>query len=469
MLRVLSEFLWSVRRAGLAISTSKTLDAARAIELVGWDDRARLRGALAAVIVERARDRARFEQAFDAFFAVDAAHPGDLFARLRARGFADAELDTLRELLFAAAERSGEAGDAPALRALSGHAGELDGLLAAAGIRRTLRGMTSPSMTGYFAQKTGESIGLPRAANAVARVGRVLVEALGAERGAALAAALKEELDALKRRVRRHVEQELVRRDGDRPDDEQVRRASEAPFAALSEEEEAEVRRAVRRLAERLRGSGKTRARRASRGRVDPRRTAARAARTGGVPLAIVRRRRPRERPKLVVVCDVSESVRSASSFLLELVAAVSELFADARSFVFVSDLAETTTLFRDGPPHRALAAIASGAVVGISANSNYARALGSLERALDGKLDKRTTLVILGDGRTNHHGAGLDVVRRLRERARAVVWLCPESPSSWGVGDSAMARYAETATLVLPARTARELEEAARRLVRLR
>ena len=109
MLRVLSEFLWSVRRAGLAISTSKALDAARVIELVGWDDRARLRGALGAVIVERGRDRGRFDQAFDAFFAADAAHPGDLFARLRARGFADAELDTLRELLFAAAERSGAA------------------------------------------------------------------------------------------------------------------------------------------------------------------------------------------------------------------------------------------------------------------------------------------------------------------------------------------------------------------------
>ncbi len=273
----------------------------------------------------------------------------------------------------------------------------------------------------------------------------------------------------MKRRIRKHVTDELERRDGPKPSDTEERRAVDTPFAQLSDAEARAVRRAVRQLAERLRGSGRVRARRAARGRIDPRRTAARAARTGGVPLEVVRRNRPRERPRLVVVCDVSESVRSASAFLLELVAAVTELFSDARSFVFVSDLAETTSLFRDEPAHRALAAIASGRVVSIGANSNYGRALTMLEANLEGTLDPRSTIVMLGDGRTNHLGDAVDVVRRLRERARAFVWLCPESPSSWGVGDSAMARYAEVATTVLPVRTARELEEAARRLVRLR
>jgi uncharacterized protein with von Willebrand factor type A (vWA) domain len=188
---------------------------------------------------------------------------------------------------------------------------------------------------------------------------------------------------------------------------------------------------------------------------------------TGGVPFRPARRARRRDRPRLVLLRDVSESVRAASRFLLELVAAVQELFRDARSFVFVSDVAETTALFRDGTTGDALRAIGSGAVVSLAHDSNYARALDGFWDRVHRDVDRRTTVVVLGDGRTNHHGDAAEVVGRLRDRARRVLWLCPEPPSRWGTGDSAMHRYAAVASEVLPARTARELEDAARRLVR--
>jgi len=83
--------------------------------------------------------------------------------------------------------------------------------------------------------------------------------------------------------------------------------------------------------------------------------------------------------------------------------------------------------------------------------------------------IDRRTTLVILGDGRTNYHDDAADVLDRLRARARALLWLCPEERGAWSMGDSAMPRYAPKCTAVLEVRCARELEEAARRLVALR
>jgi hypothetical protein len=80
--------------------------------------------------------------------------------------------------------------------------------------------------------------------------------------------------------------------------------------------------------------------------------------------------------------------------------------------------------------------------------------------------VDRRTTIVILGDGRTNYFADEAEVIGRLRERARAVLWLCPEGQGTWGTGDSAMLRYAAAATKVLVARTAKELEAAAREVV---
>jgi uncharacterized protein with von Willebrand factor type A (vWA) domain len=148
---------------------------------------------------------------------------------------------------------------------------------------------------------------------------------------------------------------------------------------------------------------------------------------------------------------------------MLELVHAAQDLFAGTRSFVFVGDVGEATHLFAEHPPAEALARIYGGAVVGLAHDSNYGRALATFEDRVAREVDRRTTVVILGDGRTNYRADGVDVVARLRDRAHLVLWICPESPGTWGSGDSAMPRFAGVVSRVLIARTARELEDAAR------
>jgi uncharacterized protein with von Willebrand factor type A (vWA) domain len=460
MLRIVDELLWTLRREGFSISTAQAIDAVRVAALVGFADRDALRDALGAVVVDRRADLFRFREAFAAFFTPERAHAGDLWSRLRARGFSEGELAALRDLLDAAAERSGGGGDAPALTGLLGSEGDLDHLLRAAGVARALAPMTSALQGGYFSQRVMDRIGLPRAASAIRRVGAALREALGEERGSALAAALAEELERARRRVRAHVERVLAERIS-LP--EGGRRAEDRPFTGLTEAEREEVRRAVRTLAERLRGAERVRRRRARRGRVDPHRTVRQSLRTEGIPFLPARRRRRRDRPRLFVLCDVSESVRAASLFMLELVHATAELFAGTRSFVFVADLGETTQLFASHPVDRALSRIYGGAVVSLAHNSNYGRALSAFEGRVGGSLDRRSTVVILGDGRANYLADGADVVARLRDRARRVLWICPEPPGSWGSGDSAMLRYAGAVSRVLLARNARELTAAAR------
>jgi hypothetical protein len=462
VLRLVDELIWALRREGFPVSTAQAIDVARAVELVGFGDRGALRDAVGAVVVERATERGDFRQAFERFFAPDRAHAGDLWARLRERGFSEEELGVLRELLEAIASSAGAG--RPALAALAGHDGELDALLASSGVARGLASMTSPLQVGFFAHRVMSLVGVPAAAAGARRVRDALRGALGVERGTALADALAEEVERMRRRVRSHVERTLEERTAEL---EGERRALEdRPFSALSPAEVDEVRRAVRRVAEKLRGAARVRRRHASRGGIDPHRTLRQSLRTGGVPFRPARRRHRRDRPRLWVLCDVSDSVRAASRFMLELVGASQELFAGTRSFVFVSELGETTSLFEEHPLEEAFARIASGRVVSVAENSNYGRVLRTFEERHGRELDRRTTLVVLGDGRTNHHGDELDVVRRLRERCRAFLWVCPEGRGSWGSGDSAMLRYAQAVTKVLVARTARELEDAARELV---
>jgi uncharacterized protein with von Willebrand factor type A (vWA) domain len=463
--RLLDELVWTLRREGLAVAPSQVLDLTRAVAAIGWDDVHAVREAAAAIVVQRAADLPRFGEAFARFFARDAPSR-DLWQRLSAQGFTEGEVTVLRELLLGIAQGSGEELVGPGgLRALLEGGSETDHLLLLASIRREIDELRSPMQVGFFTQRISRSLGLARARERLATVRQSLRGALGA-RGDALADALARELDRASDSARDHVLRSLRRATEKSEPRGKDRAREDLPFTSLNDRELEEVARAVRSFADRLRGRERVRTRRARRGRVDPGRTLRGLTRTGGVPFRPVRRQKRRDRPCLLLLCDVSDSVRAASRFMLELVYAAHDLMGRTRSFVFVSELGETTLLFERERAGVALAAAYGGDVVPVTDNSNYGRVLRAFEQRYLSSVDRRTTVVILGDGRTNYHEASEQVLARIRERARALYWFSTEPRSGWSSGDSAMRLYAPHCTAVLEVTTARELEDAARTLV---
>lgn len=456
MLLLVSELLWSLRRDGFAISTSQSIEAVRAIQLVGFDQPAQLRSALAAVLVERQADRSVFNASFDRFFSLQSPHAADFWHRLRARGFADAELSVVREFLQAAASRSGSGGDGLVVQALAGSGSELWWLLTTSRMRSVRREMKGKNTAGYFTEKTMTALSARSAATVFTRLRALFADAFGEARALELARSLEEELAAMKRRVRATLEQELVR---------STQPANSLGFGD-SHQQRQETQRAVRALAEKLEGQARVREKRARRGRVELRGTVRAALRTGGVPMKLVRKRPRRDRAKAIVLCDLSDSVRNVSVFLLEFIAAAQKLLRRVRTFIFVSQVCDVTALLRENGADQALSIIQSGKLISLSATSNYGRAFAELLRQVGETVDRRTTVVVLGDGRTNFAGDGLADLLELKRKARAVFWLCPEEPSLWGQADSRMNVYAQHARVLL-ARSPSELEEAARKLVR--
>jgi uncharacterized protein with von Willebrand factor type A (vWA) domain len=456
LVRWIDELLWRLRREGFAISVAQALDVARAIRAVGLSDRAHLREAVACVVVLRRQDRESFETAFGRFFDEPG---GEAYARMAALEFTTSEIDTLRRLVE---ELDGAGVELDAL--LRGGA-DVDRRIARAGLGEAVDAEADWQL-GFQTHRLLRGVGIERARSALPRLRARLAAAMGS-RGEALAgevAAAIERLDAaLRTQVRRTFDRRVALRARAEKDD-----PLEVPFESLDEERGERVRRAVRVFAERLTGAARVRRRRARRGRVDVRRTLRRSSRTAGVPFVLVRRRSRRSRPRLVVLCDVSESMRAAARFMLQLTAGAQEIFEEARSFVFVSELGETTDLFRGHAGRAALDAAWRGAGrVRTDENSNYGRALRAFERTIGRELDRRTIVVVLGDGRTHQHDAAPEVLDRIRARVRALLWLCPEARSRWAVGDSAMLRYAPRCTRVFEVRSVADLERAARSFVR--
>ncbi len=265
-------------------------------------------------------------------------------------------------------------------------------------------------------------------------------------------------LENLPQALKRHLEALLALEDKVI----ETRELREAKVDRIAEADRAELEDSLRRLARTLHGSLTHRRRAAAAGRVDPGRTMRRNMRTDGVPFVPVTVRRTQDRPRLVVLADVSLSVRNTSRFTLSLVHGLQDLFTQVRSFAFVAGITETTELFRDHPPERALGMIFGGDVIDVDANSDYGAVFGDFVADHVSAVSRRTTVLILGDGRNNSKDPNLPAFEEITRRARETIWLTPEPRYSWGLGSCDLPAYAEFCTRVRVVRDLGGLERAA-------
>uniref|UniRef100_UPI0024543395 VWA domain-containing protein n=1 Tax=Nocardia cyriacigeorgica TaxID=135487 RepID=UPI0024543395 len=221
-------------------------------------------------------------------------------------------------------------------------------------------------------------------------------------------------------------------------------------FLGAREQDLAEMRRLVHPLARKLATRLAARRRKAVRGQIDLRRTLRASMSTGGVPVTPVLRARKHGRPDLVVLADLSGSVTGFAEFTLLLVAALQDQFSRVRSFGFIDTCAEITPWFTPGtPPTPDLTArIIRESGVTRFGSSNYGEALtGFVTNHLDA-LGPRTSLLILGDARTNRTDPNLAALSLMLDKAKHAYWLNPEPARSWNTGDSAAHLYAEHVTM---------------------
>jgi uncharacterized protein with von Willebrand factor type A (vWA) domain len=158
--------------------------------------------------------------------------------------------------------------------------------------------------------------------------------------------------------------------------------------------------------------------------------------------------------------------VRNVSRFMLQFVYSVQDLYARVRSFIFVADLGEVTRLFEDNEIHSAIDLSLRGHIINIYAHSDFGRAFRSFHREYLASINKRTTVIVLGDARNNYNLPHEWVLREVRQRAKQVIWLNPESRLTWGFGDSEMDRYAPYCDLVEECRNLNQLYRVIDKLV---
>ncbi|GAA3977205.1 VWA domain-containing protein [Actinomadura viridis] len=436
-------FVAALREAGLPVSVAEGLDAVRAMQMIDLVDRDALRAAYAATVVKRPAHRATFDTLFDLWFPAalgdGAAYTGGSAdgAAARSRDPAarrvppplDPEVQARRRELFDLLL----SGDDPGLRQFA--------RAAVAEYGRT------PGQESWF------SSGVLRAMSPETLMAGLLEAVLtGRERGGMAERVARRDFRARIARFQDLVATEVRRRIAEDTGVERTARMAVRPplerldFNRAARADLAALRREVHPLARRLATRLQQRQRAGNRGRLDFRRTVRASLASGGVPLSTHHRPRRPHKPELVILCDASDSVSAFAHFTLLLTFALREQFSKVRAFAFIDATDEITRFFAPGVDVvDAMTRMASEAdLVWITGRSNYGHAIKVFEDRYADAVTSRTSLLVLGDARSNYGELSLPVLRRLADRARHAYWLNPEPRSQWDTGDSAASRYGE-------------------------
>lgn len=461
MTQVLTDFIKALRAADVRVSTAESIDAAGALDFVGFGDRDVLKNALSQVLAKSVDDKSRFEECFEAFFASrelslggaegaaedgaeqgsetnpDQSNPGDM------EGMGGMPTDGSGNALVNALENGDEA--------------TLQQMMAVAAREVQLQNIRLFTQRGMYVRRMLENMGIEE-------LDDLLFDLFRINEDDARAMRLREQKARLTEDVTELVDQQMLmytRNAGQRLREEVLQKT---PLARVEMRDFKVMHELVRKLAKKLVALHARRRHVSRRGQLDVRHTIRRNIEYDGLLFDTVWKRVRVDRPKVIAVCDVSGSVAQVARFMLLFLYSVSEVIPKVRAFAFSNYLGEVTDLFETLPVEEALTQTINDWGMG---STDYGGALSELERLTLDDIDHRTTVLILGDARSNYGDPGDRALRRIHERARRVLWLNPEPPSFWNSGDSEMQKLGACCDRVEPCRTLRHLERVVSEIAR--
>jgi uncharacterized protein with von Willebrand factor type A (vWA) domain len=463
MIGLLTGFVDELRAAGVPVSMVEAIDAMKAVEHVDLSSRAALRETLRATLIKNSRHEPAFDTAFDVYFAVrrrpvspeGAEDDGDRssmrseFPAQGSGGGGDFDLQELIESLLSAL-RSEDFG-----RLRQGAQQAVD----------QLAGMEPGRPVGgtYYLYRTMRQLDVDALAERLlaamlAEQGGVdeLEQRLLAEEASMRIERLREEIkEEIRRRLVEDRGHEAVAKTLRQPlvEDLDLMHATRTDLLSIEHVIEPLTRKLAARLARRRR--------RASRGRLDFRKTVRASLATGGVPIDPKFRQVRPHKPELFLLCDISGSMATFARFTLQFTYAMSTQFSKLRAFVFVDAVDEVTRFLQPGTDFKeALGRISTEAdVVWLDGHSDYGHAFEQFSARFAGELTPRSTVIIAGDARNNYREPRESYLAEVADTAEAVYWLNPEPKAYWDSGDSVMTRYGQYCDEVYEVRNLRQLE----------
>jgi len=453
----IAQFIAALRASGVRVSLAESADAFGAVDLMGIQDREAFRLSLRATLIKDASGIPIFEELFPLFF--DSAGPPPLMDL--SQDLTPEEANSLAQALRHFTQQLRQMLE-KLLRGEPLSQAELDRLARITGLNQA----DDMRYREWMAQRMERALRFQAVQEALEELMQMLAEmGLQAERLEQMQQLMQANQQALREQLRRFAGQRIAENISERPPDESIERLLDRPFSSLSDRDLDRLRDEVRRLAAMLRSRVALRQKRAKTGQLDPKATIRANLKHGNVPIEIKHRDR-HLKPKLVVICDISTSMRYCSEFMLNLLYALQDKISKTHAFAFIDHLEYISPDFTGGKePREAVIQVLRRLPPGYY-STDLGYSLENFDRDYMDTVDSRTTFIIVGDGRNNYNDPRVDLFRTIARRSHRTLWLNPEPPGQWGTGDSDMLQYARYCDAILKVGTLAELTAAVDRLL---
>lgn len=450
------KFISALRSSGVRISLAESADAFNAVDQLGIREREAFRMSLRATLVKDAASIPIFEELFPLFFGDSDSPPlmnlSDDLTPEEANMLAQALRqfsDQIRKML----ERlmQGEQLSQEELERLS----KLVGLNHADDLR----------YRDWMAQRMQKALRFREVREALQELSELLAQmGMNKQRVEQLRQMLQANQQAMEDQVRQFAGQRIAENMSEQSHDDNLDSLMNRPFSALSDKDMDRLRKEVQRLAAALRSRVALRQKRAKSGQLDAKATIRANLKHGNVPIELKYRERTLK-PKLVVICDISTSMRSCSELMLSLLYALQDQISKTHAFAFIDHLEYISPDFEGKDARHAVMQVLDRMPSGYY-NTDLGNSLEDFDQDYLDTVDSRTIFLLVGDGRNNYNDPRLDLFNNLSRRSRRTIWLNPETPALWGTGDSDMLKYAPKCDMIFQVGNLAELTLAVDKLL---
>ena len=422
MVDFLRDFIHILRSSDLRVSTSESIDAMNVVSEIGLEDRSLLKHSLSFSLAKTLREKEIFSECFDNFFE---------------ENYMNLNQDKLHEKNN---EKDSEINDPDALDKNENSLEELYNnsdrtslmtAMALAAREANLQDIRLFTQVGMFTRKIFDEMGLEKLNNDIFQASR--------EGNIRREEDLKNIRENLRLEIREYIENQVKLRTSntgkqlreDALSQMRLTQADKADYKIMSG--------IIKKMARRLISVHSRRKRKSQRGLLDIRSTIRANQEYDGILFETVWKKTKVDRPKIVALCDVSGSVANVSRFFLMFLHSLTEILPNVRTFAFSNKAGEVTDLFENKDIE---VAAAETLLLNGGGSTDYGQAFVDLEGLLENNIDRKTTVIILGDARSNYGDPRCDVLKTIQEKSKRILFLNPEPKSVWGTGDSEMLRF---------------------------
>ena len=422
MVDFLRDFIHILRSSDLRVSTSESIDAMNVVSKIGFNNKSLLRDSLSFSLAKTLREKEIFNECFDNFFKenyMNLKHnelPQEKFEE-------DIEVEELNNLekkqknleeLYKNSDKT-----------------SLMTAMALASRDANLQDIKLFTQVGMFTRKIFDEMGLETLNNDIFQASR--------QGNTERESELKNIRESLRLEIRDYVENQVKLRTTNAGKQLREDALSQMRLTQADKSDYQIMSGIIKKMARRLISVHSRRKRKSQRGMLDIRSTIRANQEYDGILFETIWKKTKVDRPKIVALCDVSGSVANVSRFFLMFLHSLTEILPNVRTFAFSNKAGEVTDLFENKDIE---VAAAETLLLNGGGSTDYGQAFVDLEGLLENNIDRKTTVIILGDARSNYGDPRCDVLKTIQEKSKRILFLNPEPKSVWGTGDSEMLRF---------------------------